>query len=205
MIACSGRSSATIEYKDTIPPPAEPLIKQLPAVGSYGGRFVLGQTVNPKTFNDLMATETSSADVTNRLFATLVDYNNVTQQFEPGLAKSWELAPDHLTWTFHLRQGAGFSDGHPITADDVLFSFAIAYDDTLHPSIQDLLKIGGRKFDVSAPDPHTVIVNTHTPYSALLDALCTGGLSIMPKHVLEASFKDGSFASAYNVGTPPDK
>ena len=59
--------------------------------------------------------------------------------------QSWELAPDHLTWTFHLRKGAGFSDGHPITADDVLFSFAIAYDDTLHPPVQDLLKVGGRK------------------------------------------------------------
>jgi len=205
MIACSGRTAAPTEYKDTIPPPAEPLIKQLPAVGRYGGRFVLGQTVNPKTFNDLMATETSSADVTNRLFATLVDYNNVTQQFEPGLAKSWELAPDHLTWTFHLRQGGGFSDGHPITADDVLFSFAIAYDDTLHPPVQDLLKVGGRKFDVSAPDPYTVVVNTHRPYSALLDALCQGSLTIMPRHILESSFKDGSFASAYNTNTPPEK
>jgi peptide/nickel transport system substrate-binding protein len=202
---CRRRTTEVAEYRDTIPPPAEPLVKQVPTVGRYGGRFVFGQTVNPKTFNDLMAVETSSSDVTKRIFTTLVDYNNATQQFEPALAKSWELAPDHLNWTFHLRKGAAFSDGHPITADDVLFSFAIAYDDTLHPAIQDLLKIGGKKFEVLSPDPYTIVINTVRPNSALLDALCTGGLTIMPKHVLEASFKDGTFASAYNTNTPPDK
>ena len=202
---CRRRATDAAEYRDAIPPPAEPLIKQVATVGHYGGRFVLGQTVNPKTFNDIMATETSSSDITNRMFGYLVDYNNATQQFEPALAKSWEMSPDHITWTFHLRQGAAFSDGHPITAEDVLFSFAVVYDDTLHPSIQDLLKIGEKKFEVSAPDPYTVVINTRRPDSALLDALCTGSLSIMPKHVLEGSFKDGSFASAYNTNTPPDK
>ena len=73
------------------------------------------------------------------------------------IAKSWEVAPDGLTWTFHLRQGAAFSDGHPITAEDVLFSLQVALDETLHPSVQDLLKIDGKPFEFSAPDPHTVV------------------------------------------------
>jgi ABC-type transport system substrate-binding protein len=102
-------------------------------------------------------------------------------------------------------QGSAFSDGHPITSEDVLFSFAVAYDETLHPAMQDLLKIGGKPFNVSAPDPHTVVIDTLKPNSALLDALCQGGLPILPKHVLEAAFKAGTFASAYNVGTPVDQ
>ena len=75
-----------------------------------------------------MANETSSLDILRRLNTALVRYDNHTQQFVPELAKSWEVAPDGITWTFHLRKGAAFSDGHPITADDVLFSFQIAYD-----------------------------------------------------------------------------
>lgn len=204
--ACGGRRAAeTVEYKDEIAPPAEPLIRQLPTIGRHGGRFVLGQTNNPKTFNGPMATETSSSDITILIDASLVRFDNGTQTFEPELAKSWETSPDGVTWTFHLRKGAAFSDGHPITAEDVLFSFEVAYDKTVHPAIQDLLKIGGEEFKVSAPDPHTIVINTLKPNAALLDALCQGGLSIIPKHMLEKPFKEGNFASAYNVATPPDQ
>ena len=153
----------------------------------------------------MMANETSSTDVTDRIDAFLVRFDNDTQQFVPELAKSWEVAPDGVTWTFNLRKGAAFSDGHPITAEDVLFSFQVAYDDTLHPAIQDLLQSGGEDFKVSAPDPYTVVINTIKPNSMLLDTLCQGSLSIIPKHALEASYKDGTFASAFNVGAPVDK
>jgi peptide/nickel transport system substrate-binding protein len=202
---CGRRAADVAEYRDEIPRPAEPLVRELPSVGRHGGRFVLGQTVNPKTFNGMMATETSSSDITSQIDATLVRFDNGTQEFVPELATSWEVAPDGITWTFHLRKGAAFSDGHPITAEDVLFSFQVAYDETLHPSIQDLLQIGGQSFKVSAPDPHTVVINTLKPNSALLDALCQGGLPILPKHVLESAYKGGTFASAYNVGTPLDQ
>ncbi len=203
--ACGGRSAGVSEYKDEIAAPEEPLIRQLPTVGRYGGRFVIGQANNPRTFNGMMATETSSSDVTILTDTSLVRYDNGTQRFEPELAKSWETAPDGVTWTFHLRKGAAFSDGHPITAEDVLFSFQVAYDKNVHPSIQDLLKIGGEEFKVSAPDAHTIVINTLKPNAALLDALCQGGLSIIPKHILEKPFREGTFASAYNVGTPPDQ
>ena len=202
---CRRRATEVSEYKDLIPPPAEPLIRDAPEIGRHGGRFVLGETNGPKTFNGIMASETSSTDITDRLFAFLVEYNLATQQYEPGLAKSWEVAPDGITWTFHLRKGAGFSDGHPITAEDVLFSFALVYDDALHPALQEMLEVGGEKFKVSAPDPHTVVINTIKPNSGLLDALCPQGLAILPKHVLEAAYKSGNFAAAYNISTPPDK
>jgi peptide/nickel transport system substrate-binding protein len=204
--ACGGRRSGeNAPYRDEIAPPAEPLVRQVPTVGRYGGRFVLGETNGPRTFNGLMATETSSTDITNLLFASLVDYDNATQQYGPGLAKSWEVAPDGITWTFHLRKGAAFSDGHPLTSEDVLFTFEVVYDAVVHPVAQEALQVGGQKFKISAPDAHTVVINTGKPHSGLLDALCPQGLGIMPKHVMEAPYKKGAFASAYNISTPPDQ
>ena len=47
--------------------------------------------------------------------------------------------------------------------EDVLFSFQVAYDETIHPSVQELLKIDAKPFDVSAPDPYTVVVKTPRP------------------------------------------
>jgi peptide/nickel transport system substrate-binding protein len=202
---CRRTANESVAYKDEIPPPAEPLIKLLPEVGRYGGRFVLGETNNPRTFNAMMANETSSTDITDRLFGFLVDFNLATQQYEPGIAKSWEVAPDGVTWTFHLRKGAAFSDGHPITAEDVLFSFEVVYDETLHPAMQEMLQSGGQNFQVTAPDPHTVVINTGKPHAGLLDALCPGNLPIIPKHTLGEAYKNGTFAAAYNVSTPPEQ
>ena len=202
---CRRTASDAVAYKDQVAPPAEPLIEQLPSVGRYGGRFVLGETNNPKTFNGMMTTETSSSDITDRLFGFLVDFDNATQQYRPGIAQSWEVAPDGVTWTFHLRQGAAFSDGHPITAEDVLFSFEVVYDESLHPVMQEMLQVGGKNFVVTAPDAHTVLINTGRPHAGLLDALTTGNLPIIPKHALQDSYKNGTFASAYNISTPPEK
>ena len=204
--ACGGRRAAEAPpHKDEMPRPEEPLIRQLPEVGRYGGRFILSETNNPRTFNAMMASETSSTDVTDRLFGFLVDFDNATQQYGPGLAKSWEVAPDGVTWTFHLRRGARFSDGQPITAKDVLFSFDVVYDPKLRPVYQESLQIGGENFKVTAVDDYTVVIETLKPHAGLLDALCPGSLPILPKHVLEPAFKNGSFAAAYNVSTPPDK
>ena len=202
---CRRSASDAVAYKDEIPPPAEPLIRQLPAVGRHGGRFVQAETNNPRTFNAMMASDASSTDITDRLFGFLVDFNLSTQQYEPGIAKSWEVAPDGVTWTFHLRKGAAFSDGHPITAEDVLFSFEVLYDESLHPMMQEMLQSDGKNFTLTAPDPYTVVINTGKPHAGLLDALCPGNLPIIPKHTLHESYKNGTFAAAYNISTPPDK
>jgi peptide/nickel transport system substrate-binding protein len=96
-----------------------------------------------------------------------------------------------------------FSDGHPITAEDILFSAQVALDETLHPAIQDQLKQGGKPFEFSAPDPLTVVVKTPVPSATML--IAAAALKIMPKHALEAAYKSGAFASAYNISTPPDQ
>ncbi|MCM3878626.1 MAG: ABC transporter substrate-binding protein [Vicinamibacterales bacterium] len=202
---CGQRTRRQVEeYKDPHPLPEEPMVVNAPTIGKYGGRFIFGGTTSPKTFNGMMANEASSNDITNRnLFVTPIDFDNITQEFVPMLAKSWEVSPDGLTWTFHLRRGAKFSDGHPMTSEDVLFVAQIAQDDTLHPAVYDYLMIDGKKFEFSAPDPLTVVVKSSKPFATM--PIAVGSLEIMPKHVLEPAFKNGTFASAYGVNTPPDK
>ena len=168
---CRRRAAEVSEYQDPHPLPEEPFVIDAPSIGRHGGRFVMGSIQNPRTFNAIMANEASSNDITERTFARLTDYDNATQKSIPWLAKSWEMAPDGLTWTFHLRKGAKFSDGHPITAEDVLFSFQVVYDKTLHPSAQDLLIMGGKPFEVTAPDPYTVVIKTPSP-NAVAGRMC---------------------------------
>ena len=197
--APSGRGPSHVER---IPLPPDTMLCAEGEVGGYGGRFVIAATAAPKTFNPLLANETPSSDVTDRLFAGLADYDNANQRDTPSLARSWETSPDGLVWTFHLRRGACFSDGHPITSGDVLFNFTAAYDSLLHPSVQDLLLVDGRRLDVTAPDSYTVVVRTPHPNPLLVARV--SALRILPRHILEPVYRAGRFQEAYNTSTPPE-
>jgi peptide/nickel transport system substrate-binding protein len=200
-IACGGGTRRSATVREQKPLPEEPLVTTVATVGAYGGRFVIGQTSSPRTFNHMMSNEASSSDVTLRLYTALTSFDYETQEAAPALATSWSLADDKVTWTFNLRRGAQFSDGHPMTAADVLFSFQVAYDDTLHPSVQDLLVMNGKRWEVSAPDDYTVVIKTPEPNA--MTVMLAGSVYVLPKHVLEGPYQAGNFASSYNVGTSP--
>ena len=104
------------------PLPPSPLIAQGDP-GQPGGRFVIAASASPKTFNPLFAFDSASDAIVRLLFASLVNLDWATQQPGPGLAESWSVAPDQKTWTFKLRQGVRWSDGEPLTADDVVFTW----------------------------------------------------------------------------------
>lgn len=205
-LAAAGPSGGAAQVRhaprDLNPLPLDTLTVPVAEIGRPGGRFVIGQTSGPRTFNAIMGSETSTLDVAERMFTTLTDFDNAAQKDAPLLAKSWETSADGLTWTWHLRRGAAFSDGHPITADDVLFSFEVACDDSLHPVVRDLLQVNGRKFEVSKRDSYTVVTRIDARYALMVPAV--GSVRIMPKHVLEPAYRRGGFASAYAVSTNPD-
>jgi peptide/nickel transport system substrate-binding protein len=186
---------------DPHPRPAGALV--VPAAhGVPGGRYVATLRFDPKTWNSLTANETSSTDITNGLlFEGLTEFNNRTQETGPQLAEWWEQSEDGLRWTFRLREGLAWSDGRPLTAADVLFSARILYDETVHPSVAELLKAGGKPFVFEKADDRTVVVTLPEPYGPFLSVI--GSLYIMPKHALEAAYAAGSFESTYGVDTPP--
>src|SRR5882762_4436125 len=95
---CGGGGVAGSTWQDRNPLPTDTMTVQVAEIGRYGGRFVIGQTTGPKTFNAIMANETSTSDLTaGRLFVGLADYNNGTQQDVPAIARSWEATPDGRT------------------------------------------------------------------------------------------------------------
>src|SRR5918911_2431844 len=108
--------------------PNEPARERV--AGTRGGSLRYRLTSPPKTFNYLMATEEYSLVVSFFLMGgRLVEFDHDTQRYAPGLAESWEMNDDGRTLELTLRDGLRFSDGHPLTADDVLFSFQAIYDE----------------------------------------------------------------------------
>jgi peptide/nickel transport system substrate-binding protein len=197
-----GRST----YVDHEPLPADTMTTRMDELGGYGGRFVVGATASPKTFNPIMSNETNSDDVISQMFASLTDIDYVTQEDIPMIAKSWEFSNGGRTVTYHLRRGARFSDGHPITSDDVKFCYDVVMDPVLHPSKQDALTmdVGGKRlpFTYSAPDSYTFVVTA--PATDVLILAHVANVRIFPRHILEAATKAGQFASTYTTATPPE-
>ena len=158
---------------------------------------------DPKSFNRFVQRDSTTDLVSTLTHSKLVRLNRITQDIDPWLAESWTRAADGLSYTLTLRPNVTFSDGHPFTADDVLFSFDAAYDERVGSAIADTLMVGGKRLRVAAPDPLTVVVTfpeTFAPGLRILD-----NLPILPKHVLGAALKDGTFGKAWGLGTPPDQ
>jgi peptide/nickel transport system substrate-binding protein len=121
----------------------------------------------------------------------------VTQEVEPGLATRWEIAPDNKTFTFYIRKGVCWSDGHPFTADDVVFTFQAIYDPRFPNRAAFDLSVDGKKFTIEKVDDLTVRLTTPEIYAPFLETV--GGVGLLPKHELESAFRDGSLLKAWNV------
>jgi peptide/nickel transport system substrate-binding protein len=108
---------------------------------------------------------------------------------EPALATTWDTSPDGLTWTFHLRPGVKFSDGSPLTSNDVKVSLDLArggqrtvWKDN-YKAIQQ----------VQAPDPMTVKIVLSTPHAPLLSEL-----AMFPAWVMKADLATATDVKGYD-------
>ncbi len=183
-----------------VPLPEPPLIADC-APGIPGGRLVVATFGDPKTFNPVTANESSSEQVFRHLFAGMLGFDWTTQQVTPGLAATWTNMPDGRTWRFTLRKNLRWSDGAPLTAEDVIFTWETIYNPEIDNVMRDAFIIDGKKFAVTRVDDLTVQVVTPGIYAPFLENF--GGVPILPKHILARSVAEKTFTSAYGVNWKP--
>jgi peptide/nickel transport system substrate-binding protein len=171
------------------------------AVGKPGGRFIDASYGDPKTFNPLIANETSSTDHLNQILTPLIIRNPETTEFEPALAESWSSSTDGKVWTFKLRKGVRWSDGQPFNADDVVFTFQLVYDKNIPTTARDVTTFAGHQLACKKIDDLTVEFSAPVRLGPVLDALTA--VLIVPRHKLEEVWKAGKFNQAWVVSTPP--
>ncbi|MBI3784530.1 MAG: ABC transporter substrate-binding protein [Deltaproteobacteria bacterium] len=165
-------------------------------------RLTTANISDPKTFNPITSIDQSSAAAVGDLFEGLVRTNPLTTEQEPFLAEKWEFNKDGTEWTFHLRRDVKWHDGQPFTAADVVFTFDVIFDDRVANSLKHVLLVDGQRIKVDAIDDYTVRFTLPRPFAPLINAI---GAGILPKHILGASLKDGSFAQKWGIDTPPEQ
>lgn len=172
-------------------------------LGHPGGRLTVALRSEPKTLNPILALDTTSREVIGTMEADLVHINRETQRIEPALATSWKVSPDGHKYTLHLRRDVKFSDGAPFTADDVVFSFQLYLDEALNSPQRDLLIIDGKPIVVRKLDTYTVEFDLTKPYGP--GERIFDGLAILPKHLLEKTYRDKKLGEIWGVNAKPEE
>ena len=116
------------------------------------------------------------------------------------LAERFEIAPDGLAYTFHLRKGITWHDGAPFSSEDVVFSLR-EINAKLHPYRGVMRAID--RFE--APDADTVVLRLKTPIAALINTLHNFSGCILPKHLWAGTDYLGNPHNRQPVGTGPYK
>ena len=166
-------------------------------------------TYDPRSLDPALSTDVPTGRAVGYVFDGLVRFTP-DAQVVPGLARSWDISVDGLTYTFHLRNGVKFHDGRPFSARNVINSFQRVLDPKtkggrgwpLYPiaGAQDYAngKGGTRVSGISAPNDSTIVITLKEPLAIFPKLLAMPVAHIVPDSV-PANFGE------HPIGTGPWK
>jgi peptide/nickel transport system substrate-binding protein len=160
-----------------------------------GGSMEVAQAAEVITLDPLKAIDGASITVLSQIMEPLYK-TSPDDELVPWLVSSGKESADGLTWTFELKKGVKFSDGKPLTAEDVVFSLDEARESVNAEALFEAIK------DVKATSPTTVVVTMKEPSAALLANLSSFNASIVPKDF--GGLSEAEFGQS-PVGTGPFK
>jgi len=157
-------------------------------IGEFGGTLI-SSTIGegPKTFNPFNSKDNTSSMMSDIMYDGLLGTHPTTGQPVPKLAKDYTINGND--YIIYLRRGIKWSDGKPITADDVVFTWQnIIFDGFGNTSTRDSMYIDGKLPTVKRIDDYTVKFTTPKPFAPFIRSLST---PIAPKHAFEPAVKKG--------------
>ena len=171
--------------------------------GKFGGELILsifGE--GPKTFNPFTSKDATSSQMAGMMYDGLFTTDPKTGDVIPKLAKKYEIKNND--YYVYLRKGIKWSDGKPITADDVIFTWEnIIFAGLGNTSLRDSCIIDGKLPTITKIDDYTVKFTLPKPFSPFLRQLSA---EVAPKHIFEQATKKGAkyFDGFYSTTTPPE-
>ena len=152
-------------------------------IGKPGGEINISHEGDPKSFNVIVTNDTASTDVVDRVFDPIVERNTLTLEWEARLAESWELSDDGLSVIFTLRKDLKWSDGQPITAEDIVFTVnKIIYNEKVEAQEKDSFYVGKELVNIEKVDDMKFKITTPSIYA---DIVRLANFQPVPKHILE--------------------
>ena len=171
-------------------------------IGKFGGElFISTIGEGPKTFNPCNTKDATSSSMAGLMYDGLITTNPKTGRIMPLLAKSYYVGKNDFT--IKLRRGVKWTDGTPITADDVMYTYEeIVFKGLGNPSTMDAMKVDGKLPKLEKIDKYTVKFTTPKPFAPFLRQL---SYPIVPKHYFKPYSDKGEsvFNAFLSPNTPP--
>jgi peptide/nickel transport system substrate-binding protein len=161
-------------------------------------RLIIARPIDTDNMDPVTNQYTEDSSVIENIADGLVTYNDDGTEIIPRLATDWETSEDGLTWTFNLRKGLKFSDGSPVTAEDIEFSFQRAIDHTESIYYTYAASIES----VECPDDTTVIFKMKNQDPTFLTSLSMCNMKIISKAYFDANGGEEGVANGI-MGTGP--
>lgn len=161
----------------------------------YGGNLVIARTADSQSMDKTTVFDNESIWVFEQIYQTLYTVTPDGKGVMPELATGYTVSPNKLNYTFTLRPGVTFSDGKPLTSQDVKFSI-----DQASAAAQGWGYINSAIKDVTAPSPSTVVVHLKYPWAPIL-----ADLSLFSNGIIPANYGGQTAAQFYQhpIGTGP--
>src|SRR4051794_18579792 len=157
--------------------------------------FTVGVKQDVDSLNPFTGIASASYEIYQLNYETLTDYSVSDFSAKPALAESWDTSADGLTWTYHLRPGLTWSDGEPLTARDVAYTFNRIrngkYEQTNYGNYVAAMT------SVTATDDRTVVIKVDKPTPIMLHLY----VYILPEHIWKDI--DGKEVSDFANEPPP--
>lgn len=185
--------------------------RETPAdAGVRTGTLLLGNGAEPQDLDPQTSTAYNDWNILAALFEGLTCIDERTSEAVPGLAGRWDVSPDGLVYTFHLRPGLRWSNGDPLTADEFVYSYRRVLSPELASEYAYVLYAlrnaeafnAGKLADfgqvgVRAPDPLTVVLTLGAPCPYLPALVATPPWSPVHRAAIEAFGPPGRRGSAW--------
>ena len=174
-------------------------------------RLVVPLDSDIKTFNPVLVQDAYSGIAIGYTLTGLISENVITNELEPELAEKWEFQQEGKQLIFTMRPNLKWSDGQPLTVDDVLFTYKdVIFNEKIPTGSRDVLRIGKSQTlpKIEKLDDRRISFLLSEPFAPALRTL--GGSGILPKHIFESTLKADpnvpdkklKFLETWNLSTP---
>jgi len=170
--------------------------------GVSGGKLFFATTSDPKSFNPIIAKETSTTAVTGYIFEGLTRTDPRTFEVVPNLAETWKIRDGGKVLIFKLREDVLWNDGEKFTAHDVVFTFKdVIYNPLIPTSARDIFLIDGKEIAVEALSDYEVKFTLPAPSAPFLRFL---GQDILPAHKYRSLIERDEFNFSLGLDSRPE-